>query len=69
MGLISAFNNTGKAHDSEKSDYKAVLSELSDDPLSATETKKKTTESLLLKAEIINLKEKMTDAAQAIFQL
>ena len=50
-------------------DYKAVLSELADNPLSVTETEKKTAESLLLKAEVVNLKKKMTEAAQAVCQL
>ncbi len=69
MGLISVFNNAEKAHDSKKDDYKAFLVELTDDPLSKAEKEKMTTDSLLLMAEVSNLKKKMTRKAQAVFQL
>ena len=58
MGLISAVNDAKKAHDSKKEDYKAVLIELANEPLSKAKKEKKTTESLLLKAEVVNLKKK-----------
>ena len=58
MGLISAVDDAKKAHDLTKHDYKAVLVELADDPLSKAKTEKKTTVSLLLKAELVNLKKK-----------
>ena len=69
MGLISTCDDAEKAYDSKKGDWKAVLRELAEDPLSKTEKEKKTTESLSLKAEMLALKSKMTDSALAVFQL
>ena len=73
MGLYSAFDDAEAAHDSKKNDYKAVLLELAEineaDPPNVAEAERKTAQSLLLKAEVGNLKKKMTTAAQAVFQL
>ena len=73
MGLYSAFDDDKAAHDSKKDDYKVVLLELgkineADSP-NVAEAEKKTAESLLLKAEVGNLKKKMNLAVQAVFQL
>ncbi len=62
MGLYSAFDDAETAHDSKKDDYKAVLAKLAinneaDSPNDA-KAEKKTTKSLLLKAEVVNLKKK-----------
>ena len=64
MGLYSAFDDAEAAHDSKKDDYKAEA-----DYLNVAKAEKKTTESLLLKTEVGNLKKKMTTAAQAVLQL
>ncbi len=73
MGLYSAFEDAEVAHDSKKDDYKAVLLELAKineaDSPNVAKAEKKTAESLLLKAEVGNIKKKMTTAAQAVFQL
>jgi hypothetical protein len=50
MGLIPACDDAERAYDSKKGEWKAVLRELADDPLSKTEKEKKTAESLSLKA-------------------
>ncbi len=71
MGLYSAFDDAKAAHDSKKDDIKAVLMELAKineaDSPNVAEAEKKT--AVLLKAEVVNLKKKMTTAAQAVFQL
>eukprot|EP00804_Cyclotella_cryptica_P006309 CCRYP_010148-RA/>CCRYP_010148-RA protein AED:0.43 eAED:1.00 QI:0/0/0/1/1/1/2/0/386 len=69
MGLIPACDDAEKAYESTKGDWKAVLHELADDPLSKTEKEKKTTESLSLKADMLALRTKMTDSALEVFQL
>ncbi len=53
----------------KKSDWKAVLSELANDPPRTAKTVQKTAESLLLKAEVSNLKKKLTESTQAVSQL
>ena len=57
----------------QKSVYKAVLLELAkadaNYSLDKAKTEKKTAELLLLKAEVGNLKKKLTTAAQPVFQL
>eukprot|EP00804_Cyclotella_cryptica_P016772 CCRYP_002067-RA/>CCRYP_002067-RA protein AED:0.44 eAED:0.44 QI:0/-1/0/1/-1/1/1/0/67 len=67
MGLIPACDDAEKAYDSTKGDWKAVLCELANDPLSKTEKEKKTTESLSLKADMLALRTKMTDLALEVF--
>ena len=69
MGLIPACDDAEKAYDSKKSDWKAFLRELAEDPLSKTEKENKTAESLSLKADMLALRTKMTDSALAVFQL
>ena len=60
-----------KRHMTQKSAYKAVLSELAKadahDHLEKAKTGKKTAELLLLKAEVGNLKKKMATKTQAFF--
>ena len=46
-----------------------MLTALADVAIKATDKEKKTAESLLLKAEVSNLKKQKTTAAQAVFQL
>eukprot|EP00804_Cyclotella_cryptica_P003195 CCRYP_013778-RA/>CCRYP_013778-RA protein AED:0.42 eAED:0.42 QI:0/-1/0/1/-1/1/1/0/83 len=67
MGLIPTCNDAEKAYESKKGDWKAVLRQLADDPLSKTEKEKKTTESLSLKADMLALRTKMTDSALEVF--
>ena len=69
MGLILAYDDGKTARDSKKGDLKAVLKELSKEPLNKATYEKKISESVLLKAKVVSLKEIMTDAAQAVFQL
>eukprot|EP00804_Cyclotella_cryptica_P007762 CCRYP_001368-RA/>CCRYP_001368-RA protein AED:0.24 eAED:0.47 QI:0/0/0/1/1/1/2/0/781 len=69
MGLIPTCDDAERAYASKKGDWKAVLRELADDPLSKTEKEKKTTESLSLKADMLALRTKMTDSALEVFQL
>jgi hypothetical protein len=69
MGLIPACDDAERAYDSKKGEWKAVLRELADDPLSKTEKEKKTAESLSLKADMLALRTKMTDSALEVFQL
>ena len=69
MGLIPACDDAERAHESKKGEWKAVLRELADDPLSKTEKEKKTAESLSLKADMLALRTKMTDSALEVFQL
>eukprot|EP00804_Cyclotella_cryptica_P001076 CCRYP_008368-RA/>CCRYP_008368-RA protein AED:0.44 eAED:0.44 QI:0/-1/0/1/-1/1/1/0/68 len=58
MGLIPACDDAEKAYDSKKGDWKAVLCELADDPLSKTEKEKKTADLLSLKANMLALRTK-----------
>ena len=69
MGLLSAHDDAETAYDSKKTELKAVLTALADVAIKAADKEKKTAESLLLKAEVSNLKKKKTTAAQAVFQL
>eukprot|EP00804_Cyclotella_cryptica_P006305 CCRYP_010152-RA/>CCRYP_010152-RA protein AED:0.42 eAED:0.42 QI:0/-1/0/1/-1/1/1/0/79 len=69
MGLIPACDDAEKAYELKKGDWKAVLRELANDPLSKTEKERKTTESLSLKADMLALRTKMTDSALEVFQL
>eukprot|EP00804_Cyclotella_cryptica_P001515 CCRYP_003736-RA/>CCRYP_003736-RA protein AED:0.40 eAED:0.40 QI:0/-1/0/1/-1/1/1/0/99 len=69
MGLIPACDDTERAHDSKKGDWKAVLRKLANDPLSKIEKEKKAAESLSLKADMLALRTKMTDLALEVFQL
>eukprot|EP00804_Cyclotella_cryptica_P009652 CCRYP_011204-RA/>CCRYP_011204-RA protein AED:0.19 eAED:0.19 QI:0/-1/0/1/-1/1/1/0/292 len=69
MGLIPACDDAEKAYDSKKGDWKAVLRELADDPLSKTEKEKKDRRVTLPKGRHARLKDKMTDSALEVFQL
>eukprot|EP00804_Cyclotella_cryptica_P015169 CCRYP_000717-RA/>CCRYP_000717-RA protein AED:0.36 eAED:0.36 QI:0/-1/0/1/-1/1/1/0/133 len=69
MGLIPACDDAEKAYDSKKGDWKAVLRELADDPSARLRRRKKTAESLSLKADMLALRTKMTDSALEVFQL
>ncbi len=62
MGLLSAYEVAKKAYDS-KNEQKAVLTALADVAIKATDKEKKTAESLLLKAEVSNLKKQKTTVA------
>eukprot|EP00804_Cyclotella_cryptica_P007670 CCRYP_015256-RA/>CCRYP_015256-RA protein AED:0.43 eAED:1.00 QI:0/-1/0/1/-1/1/1/0/240 len=69
MGLIPACDDAETAYDSKKGEWKAVLHELANAPLSKTEKERQTTESLSLKANMIVLRTKMTNSALEVFQL
>ena len=56
MGLLSTYEDAEKAYDSKKTELKAVLSALADVAIKAADKEKMTAESLLLKAEVGNLK-------------
>ena len=73
MGLLSAFYDADAAHDSKKPVIRlfwlnSPRSKKLTPPHEAKK-EKKTAESLLLKAEVGNLKKKLTTATQAVFQL
>ena len=68
MDLLSAYKVAKKANDSKK-EQRAVLTALADVAIKAADKEKKTAESLLLKAEVLNLKKQKTTVAQAVFQL
>ncbi len=53
----------------QKNEQKAVLTVMANVAIKAADKENKTAESLLLKAEVSNLKKQKTTVAQAVFQL